>query len=292
MATQLLIYDQVEVVNRERHREWSVKAGNTFEFARGVNSVPLMAVEFPNAAGEYPIVFAGSDTEVIPVVVMGIRDKENLYIDEEGKWQAKYVPAFIRRYPFVFSSSDDGSTLTLCIDENFEGCNQDGRGERLFDVDGNQTQYLTNVLEFLKHYQASFQQTVQFCKKLKELDILEQMEATFTPPGGKPTVLSGFFAVNRAKLKALPDEKLAELAKSDEMELLYTHLVSMSNFRGMPERLGETGTNETADSAAKSDATEAPAAEAEAVASDTKTSKKKGKAKTEDAEMAATASEE
>ena len=241
MATQLLFYDQVQTLNGQRHRDWYVKTGGSFEFARDVNAVPLLAVEFPGAVKEYPIVFTGSEGEVIPVAVMGIRNQENLYVDEAGEWQAKYVPAFVRRYPFVFSSSEDGSTLTLCIDENFSGCNQEGRGERLFDSEGNQTQYLTGVLEFQKQYQASFQQTVQFCSKLVELDVLEPLSATFTPADGEPAVLSGFSAVNRDKLKALPDEKLVELAKSDELELLYTHLVSMSNFQQMSDRIGAQG---------------------------------------------------
>lgn len=59
------------------------------------------------------------------------------------------MPAFLRRYPFVFSSNDDASTFTLCIDEEFDGLNQDGRGERLFDSEGERTQYLQNVLGFL-----------------------------------------------------------------------------------------------------------------------------------------------
>jgi hypothetical protein len=44
-------------------------------------------------------------------------------------------------------------------------------------------------------------------------------------------------AVSRAKLKALSGDKLAELAKTDGLELLYLHLQSMRNFLGLPGRL-------------------------------------------------------
>jgi hypothetical protein len=40
---------------------------------------------------------------MMPVVLLGMRDKENLYVNESNQWEAKYIPAFIRRYPFVFS---------------------------------------------------------------------------------------------------------------------------------------------------------------------------------------------
>jgi hypothetical protein len=63
-----------------------------------------------------------------------------------GGWQAKYIPAFVRRYPFVFSSRGVGKTFTLCIDEAFPGFNQSGRGERLFGDDGKPTPYVQNVL--------------------------------------------------------------------------------------------------------------------------------------------------
>ncbi len=240
MSTQLLIYGDVQPINKQRHAGWSVKAGNQFGFAQGVNSVPLMAVEFPNAAEEYSIVFAGEGESLLPVVLMGVREDENLYVDSDGGWAAKYIPAFVRRYPFVFSSADEGATLTLCIDEGFEGCNEEGRGERLFDAEGEQTQYLNSVLDFLKEYQAHYQRTKNFAKKLVELDLLEPMGAQFTTPAGEKRTVTGFQAINRDKLKALSPDSFSDLAKTDELELIYLHLQSMRNFSKMLEKVSTT----------------------------------------------------
>jgi hypothetical protein len=144
----------------------------------------------------------------------------------------------VRRYPFVFASSDDGKNFTLCVDESFAGCNTEGRGERLFDAEGNRTQFLETVLNFLKEYQAQFQRTRAFCSRLKDLGLLEPMQATFTLPSGEQRNLTGFMAVNRAKLKGLDDDVLAKMAKGDELELVYLHLHSMQNFSRMLERIG------------------------------------------------------
>lgn len=233
---QALIYEQAKPVNQQKHRDWSVKAGTDYKFASNINAVPLLAVEFQSAAPEYAIVFSGSEDALMPSVVMGVRDKENLYLNGDGSWQAKYIPAFIRRYPFVFSSADEGKTFTLCIDEEFSGCNQDGKGERLFDADGEQTQYLASVLEFLKEYQIQYQRARALCDKLKELDLLEPMEARYKTPGGEQGALSGFMAVSRDKLKALSGDQLAELARNDALELVYLHLQSMRNFSTMLEK--------------------------------------------------------
>lgn len=102
----------------------------------------LTVAEIPLAAMEYTIVFAGSDEAPVPAILLGIGQNENLYVDDQGAWNAKYIPAFVRRYPFVFTQSEDGRTLTLCVDEGCTGCNHDGRGERLFDADGERTGYL------------------------------------------------------------------------------------------------------------------------------------------------------
>src|SRR6185436_9867390 len=109
--TQLLIYENVVPVSRQRHANWSVEVGADYAFASKVNSVPLLAVEFPHAAAEYPIVFSGNDAAVMPVAVLGLLGDQNMYLGDGGAWQGRYIPAFVRRYPFVFSSADDGKTF-------------------------------------------------------------------------------------------------------------------------------------------------------------------------------------
>ena len=43
--------------------------------------------------------------------------------------------------------------------------------------------------------------------------------------------------VSRDKLRALAGETLQQLAKNDELELLYLHLASMRNFNDVKDRL-------------------------------------------------------
>lgn len=252
MSTQLLIYETVFPVSPRNHGTWSIEAQPSYAFSSKVNSVPLMAVEFPVAASEYAIVFAGDDKNIVPVVILGMRGNENVYLDQAGSWQAKYIPAFIRRYPFVFSSDAENKQLTLCIDEAYKGCNQEGRGERLFTDDGKPTPYVDNVLKFLQSYQAQFQRTQAFCRKLKELDVFESMQAAVTLPDGEKLSLTGFMTIDRKKLKELSGEVLSELVRTDEMELIYLHLESIRNFASMRDRLSlvRGGKDESAEGSA------------------------------------------
>jgi hypothetical protein len=229
MATKLMFYERVTPVSPQRHGDWCVEGGDHYEFARHVNSIPLVAVEIPHAAREYTIVFADAGDATIPLVILGIKDKENLYISNEGGWAANYIPAFVRRYPFVFSENTEGTQFTLCVDESWDGCNQEGRGQRLFDEQGERTPFLEKLLSFHSDYQRNAQRTKDYCNKLKELDLLDPKEATFTLANGEKAKLRGFMAVSREKLNALPAETLSELAKTGALELTYAHLLSMNN---------------------------------------------------------------
>lgn len=267
MSTQLLIYETAIPVSSGRHAKCSIEAGQGYAFTRNVNSVPLTAVEFPLASPEYAIVFAGSGEDIMPVVILGARQNENLYLTAENEWQAKYVPAFVRRYPFVFSASEDGKTFNLCVDEAFPGVNFQGRGKALFTGDGKPSEYTDGVLKFLQEYRAQFLRTKTFCKKLNEHGLLEPMQAEFTVGSGEKMALRGFMMVSRAKLKALSGEVLADLAKTDELELVYLHLQSMRNFTMVKDKLVLIeGGKSAATPAAAATAEAAVAAEAESAA--------------------------
>jgi hypothetical protein len=249
MTKKLLIYESAVPLSAARHGEMSFDAGHNYAFSAGVNAVPLMAVEFILAATEYAIVFAASGEDVLPAAVLGVRPEQNLYLSADAQWQAKYIPAFIRRYPFVFSASADRKTLTLCIDESHPGLNRDGRGERLFVGDGKPSAYTEKVLQFQRQYQAHFERTRAFGRRLKELGLLDPMQVRVTTPKGEKLTLGGFMAVRRTKLRALDGEALASLAKTDELELLYLHLYSMRNFSDVKDRLIGSLSSDVAESA-------------------------------------------
>lgn len=246
MTTQQLIYETAVPVNSAQHAKHSVEVGSDYSFASRLNSLPLMAVEFPQAATEYAIVFAGNAESVTPVVILGVRDGENLFLSA-GEWTAEYIPAFVRRYPFVFSSSEDSKTFTLCIDENFKGLNTEGRGQPLFIEDGKNSPYVDGVLKFLQEYRGQHMLTQAFCNKLIELKVLEPMEAQFTIGSDQKMMLNGFMAVSREKLNELPGDVLSELIKTDQLELIYMHLQSMRNFNDVKNKLVSAQANVSAE---------------------------------------------
>ena len=240
MSAQMLIYENAVPLSSEAHRDLSVRLGQSFAFAARVNSVPLLAAEFGATAPHMAIVFAGDGAAMMPAALLGLRQDENLFVSESGEWQGAYIPAFLRRYPFVFAQDpNDAERLTLCIDEAFEGVNRDGRGERLFDADGNRTVFLSQSLQFATDYQAQHQVTLDFCKRLVDLDLMEDATATATLPNGKVLALSGFKRVSVEKLRALSDADVLGLFRADMLGLIYQHLASLGAMQAMIGRAME-----------------------------------------------------
>jgi hypothetical protein len=244
MTKQLMFYSNVVPINAERHGDLYVRSGKDFRFAAEADAVPLTLAEFPAAALEYVIAFAGNDEGVTPIAMLAPAGKGNLFLDGEGQWQGRYIPAFVRRYPFVFSRVPDSDQLALCIDEEYEGCNREGRGERLFDSDGEQTSWLKGVMEFHKAYQIQNLRTQAFCKQLKELDLLQTLRVTLSGKEGEQPIVTGIRAINREKFKGLDPKLVQEWFANDWLEMIHLHFHSMNHLQGLGKRLQEQAVGE------------------------------------------------
>lgn len=138
MTKELMIYENVVPVSSVAHQDVCVAHVASYEFAGETNAVPLLAAEVPLAAREYAVVFAGDDEAPMPTAILGAGGT-NAYVATDGSLNARYVPAFLRRHPFVFSKGEADDRFTPCLDKAFEGVNRGGRGERLFDSAGERT---------------------------------------------------------------------------------------------------------------------------------------------------------
>ncbi len=254
MPPQLLIYENAIALSKDRHAKWSVEVGRDFGYTKKLNALPTLVAEFIPVGREYPIVFSKTNDAIQPLLLLGMRDGENLYLKDSNQWAAEYIPAFLRRYPFIFARSEDGKTFTLCIDEAFEGFNQKDQGQRLFTDDGQPSPYVNNVLQFLQDFQNENARTQAFCKKLDEFDLFEPHNAVWTSPSGEKSALTGFLCVNRKKLQELPPKVLAGMIGTGEMDLIYAHLFSLSNFNSIKNKLAGTVA-----AATETDAKKAPA---------------------------------
>ena len=127
---------------------------------------------------------------------MGLRTSENLFVDDAGEWPANtYIPAYVRRYPFIFADDPVAQQLTLCIDEPVlhEGL---GEGfERLFKEDGSPTPLTQGAMEFCQSYFNAERETQVFCQALAASGLLRPLE-TVLQNDERRMIFSGFRVID------------------------------------------------------------------------------------------------
>jgi hypothetical protein len=244
LSGEVLFYKNPQPLNSEHHATLGLNPSMTpFAFARTAHAIPLIVGEFGPSSLTYPIIFAGADYQ--PLAVMSVRQNENLFINENGIFaENAYIPAFVRRYPFVFANNQD--QLIVCIDRGADIIAENA--EVPFFVDGQPSDFTKQCMEFCSNFEAERRKTDNFVKTLRDLDLFELREVTFTPreadgTNGEPVKVSEHFSPSEEKVKALPDATQLDLVKSGAMQQIYMHWNSLLNwerlihdtFRRFPE---------------------------------------------------------
>ena len=239
---EVLFYERPVPLNRTAHKDLRIKGLQNLKFAHGVHSVPLTCTEFPVAARDIPILFAGSDiASAGPMALLGLRQNENLFLDTDGQWaQGVYIPAFVRRYPFVLAEKPPGSEgddFTVFLDEAYEGFS-DQEGERLFQEDGSESDMLKNAVSFLGEFQQHVARTKQFMEDLKKYDLLEPRNVRLER-NGNVVNLNGLYVVNEEKLRKIDAETAHRFLSDGTLAWIYAHLLSLQNIDRVGQRLAQ-----------------------------------------------------
>jgi hypothetical protein len=247
-VAEVLFYEHPVPLNRAEHKDLRLKGVPNVKFAMNAHSVPLTGVEFGVAARDLLIVFAGADIASSgPVALLGLRQNENLFVDAEGQWAPNtYMPAFVRRYPFVLAekpAEQEGDDFTVFLDQNYEGFNN-SEGERLFLEDGTDSEMLTKAVGFLGEFQQNVARTKWFMEQLLKHDLLEPRNVRLQKDGkdgkeGKAINLNGLFVVSEEKLRALDEKVTHEFLREGVLGWVYAHLLSLANIDRLAQRLDE-----------------------------------------------------
>ncbi len=252
-VAEVLFYERPVPLNRTLHKDLRVKTLTSFKFAHKVHSVPLTGVEFPIAARDLPILFAGTSVDdAVPLALLGLRADENLFIDADGQWMPNsYIPAFIRRYPFVLAEKpvgQEGDDFTVFLDEGYEGFNN-VEGERLFKDDGSDSEMLAKAVSFLGEFQQHVARTRWFMEQLRKHQLLEPRNIRLQKEG-KSLNLNGLFVINEDKVRQLDEQTAHEFLREGVLGWIYAHLLSLANIDRIAQRLDQI---ERSEEAAKAD---------------------------------------
>ena len=225
-----LFYNALEPLSSETHAAFKLRSMDSAPFLIHQHAIPVTVDEFISAQRSLPIVFTSGD-DSIPIALMGLNEGVNVFVGDDGKLidESVYVPAYIRRYPFMLARlHPDAEELSLCFDPTAEAIGAYEEGEPLF-VDGNPTETVQGVLGFNEQFEQAGMRTANFMKEVRELDLLMEGEVSLQLAGyEKPFIYRGFQMVNEEKLNDLRGDQLRKIQKSGLLPVIYAHLFSLS----------------------------------------------------------------
>lgn len=234
VSGNVLFYRKPEPLSHASHGQLGVRQiEQPFGFLRDAHAVPITVTEFGMAATSYPIIFVGE--EYTPIVVMGVRQGQNLYVTDDGRTEPDYyVPAFVRRYPFVFANDNANSQLLLCVDRNAPMVSD--QPEVPFFEGEQPSQFTQDAIEFCKEFERQRLATVQFIDLMKKHGLFEEKSISFQPRDqngqemGEPQKIADYWAISEERLNGLSDEAILEIRNSGAFGAIYAHLVSLLNW--------------------------------------------------------------
>lgn len=228
-----LFFNDLRPLSSIEHAKWRARSSDSAPFLAKHHAVPLTVEEFATAQRHYPIIFSAGDNPV-PLALMGLNEGVNTFVDSEGKLiEQTYVPAYIRRYPFLLARlREDSEELSLCFDPTADTIGEFDEGEPLFTPEGNPTEAVQGILQFCEQFEQAGQRTSAFMKELADAKLLMDGEVSIQPEGAEqPFVYRGFQMVNEEKLSELKGDQLRRMMKSGLLPLVHAHLFSLSLMR-------------------------------------------------------------
>lgn len=222
------MYEKLVPVTKARHAGKKIKQVEGLGFASQFHIASVMVHEFARASAIYPVVFLEDKAkdEFRPVVLMGLEAGENLFVGEDGKWAASYVPAIIRRYPFALASTGEEGRFTVCIDEGSDLVNDD-EGVALFKDDGEPAESLENVKRYLGELQQMDMFTREFCKYMAEHNLFTPLNMRVRQADQIKNI-NGCYVINEERMNNLSNDRFVEMREKRYLPAIYAQLVSLA----------------------------------------------------------------
>lgn len=240
LTGNVLFYKNPQPLNPEQHAGLGVKQiEDPFGFLRTAHAVPVTVTEFGMASTAYPIIFVGE--QFTPIAAMGVRQGENLFVRDDGQTEPDfYVPAFVRRYPFVFANDNTSDRLLLCVDRDAPMVTNQPEVP-LFE-NGEPSAFTQNAIEFCQEFERQRRATEEFVNIVRTMGLFEQKTVAFQPrdpqgnPVGEQQKIADYWAIDENKLAELSPEQFGELRTNGALGAIYAHMISLLNWQRIIQR--------------------------------------------------------
>lgn len=238
------MFTTLEALDTAQHADLFYRGVEGYAFARDVSWAPLACSEMVKAAHDMPVMFTTGDT-VRPIALMGLARHTNALINDAGEWTGQYVPAHLRRYPFLLGDTAKAARFVVMIDRaaaNFSHADAPAEGAQAMFEAGKPVSggIVEQARRFLLAFQDELEQSQRWLAPLKEHDLLVERQLVVRREGQQEIVVNGFAVVDNDRLKAVDDSTLAAWARNGLLAMVYAHLHSQGNSERLMASLFQT----------------------------------------------------
>ncbi len=224
-----------QLLNNVEHKDLKIIIDRCAELGDNVWYAVTFPQEFRALQRHYPVFFIKNpdDGEFRAVAMFGVKEGENLFLDESG-WNATYIPLNIVRQPFLigYQEQEVGGRVTrepmVTIDMDSPRVSSEA-GEPLFLEHGGNSDYLEQVNSILHMLLDGMRSCKPFFNMLEELNLLESFVLDAQLYDGSEHRLAGFYTINEDALTKLDGAELELLNSKGYLEPIYMVIASMTN---------------------------------------------------------------
>ena len=216
----------IHVVAKERHAGKRCQRYTSYAHTADHAVAHLVLPELSRASVAMPIGFIEVKGGLAPVAIQGLEPGRNLFVADDGRWLADYIPAAYRSHPFALGATEEGQPV-LCVLEDSELLS-DISGEPFFNENGEQTHFLNEVLSFLVQVAIQRRATQRVCSVLRDYGIVQPWPFKRTGGNGEQSI-GGLYRVDQTALKNLSAAAFQEIRLAGALPVIYCQLLSMQH---------------------------------------------------------------
>lgn len=228
-ASLPIFYNDLTPLSSAEHVGWKGRPMENLAMIRNAHAIPLTTDEFIVAQRTQPIVFTLGD-DPLPIALYGLNEGVNVFMTEDDMPGPDcYLPAYIRRYPFMLVRlRQDSDDLSLCFDRTAGLLGDFEDGTPLF-ANGEISPETKSTMDFCEQFEMGAQRTTAFMAELKGYGLLMDGEISIQQPGfEQPFVYRGFQMVSEEKLRELRGDQLRKMMQNGMLPIIHAHLFSLS----------------------------------------------------------------
>ena len=226
------------LLNNVTHQDLRVVMRYGSQYGDQIGTVPTFPTEFADVQREYPIFFRKDPDsgEFQSIVLLGFDKDENLFLGDNDRWDATYLPGMVARGPFLigFQEQEIGGELkkepVIHVDLDHPRISHT-EGEPVFLPQGGNSRYLEHVAQVLKGIREGLEISKSMFAAFNELDLIEPIKLEIKFSEEEQCDVVGLYTISAEKLRALNGEALLRLNKSGFLQGAFLVLASQGNVR-------------------------------------------------------------